>query len=117
MTQPSREAVEAVLDEGAIGLAKHRYEGLPLVQKGIWKKWDDMREANRNRLIQRADKEFKAALQYAQEQVEDAPVLAGQINLEACAENVVHAWDNPSPGAEKWDRLRQKIEYLREALR
>lgn len=38
-------------------------------------------------------------------------------NLRACATNVIHAWDNPSPGPEKWDRLRQKIEYLREAIR
>ncbi len=38
-------------------------------------------------------------------------------NLRACAQNVVNAYSNPSPGPEKWEKLRQKIEYLREALR
>lgn len=41
---------------------------------------------------------------------------AQNANLRACAANVLAAWDSPSPGTEKWDRLRQKFQYLREAL-
>lgn len=37
-------------------------------------------------------------------------------NLRATAQNVINAFDNPSPGPEKWDRLREKINYLREVL-
>lgn len=37
-------------------------------------------------------------------------------NLRACAQNVLNAWLNPHKGMEGWDRLRQKMDYLAEAL-
>lgn len=54
-----------------------------------------------------------SAIQAAEKQRDEAQ---SSRNLKATAQNVLSAWDNPSPGPEKWDRVRQKMEYLREAV-